>query len=137
MWASCFIFPLANRWKNSRTGEEGRHHVDESSLQKAFKKAVQYAGLTKRATCHTLRHSFATHLLDQGYDIRDAHILWRCGGAALRSGHGGEEQRGRSRLRLDLLAVGPWVLDSQPQRGKRDSPALDAGISFEGRGYPL
>ena len=55
-WRWQWAFPQENRWRNLRTGEEGRHHVDESILQKAFKQAVRKAGLVKRATCHTLRH---------------------------------------------------------------------------------
>ena len=55
-WRWQWAFPQENRWRNARTGEEGRHHVDESILQKAFKQAVRKAGLVKRATCHTLRH---------------------------------------------------------------------------------
>ena len=60
-WRWQWVFSQKKRWKNSRTGEEGRHHMDESLIQRAVKKAVSRAGLTKRATCHTslLRHPFA------------------------------------------------------------------------------
>jgi site-specific recombinase XerD len=69
------IFPQRKRWKNARTVEEGLHHVDLSLVQKAVKKAVVVAGMTKRATCHTFRHAFATHLLEDGDDIQTVREL--------------------------------------------------------------
>jgi integron integrase len=74
-WGWQWVFPQENRWTNVKTGEQGRHHIDESIIQKAVKSAVEKAGITKHATCHTFRHSFATHLLQNGYDIRTIQEL--------------------------------------------------------------
>ena len=63
-------FPQEKRWKNIRSGEEGRHHVHETILQRAVKEAAIKAGLVKRVRCRAFRHSFATHLLEAGYDTR-------------------------------------------------------------------
>jgi integrase len=73
-WGWQWIFPASSRWKEP-AGMERRHHLHESALQRAVKSAAGEAGLDKRVTCHTFRHSFATHLLERGHDIRTVQEL--------------------------------------------------------------
>lgn len=74
-WPWQYIFPSGSYSIDPRSGEERRHHIDEKLLQRAVKKAVQASGVAKLATPHTFRHSFATHLLQSGYDIRTVQEL--------------------------------------------------------------
>ena len=96
-WQS--LFPASRLAVDPRSGIERRYHLDESAVQRAVKEAVREVGIHKHAGCHSLRHSFATHLLEDGYDIRTiqellghadvkttiTHVLQRAGGRGVRN----------------------------------------------------
>src|SRR5439155_22629040 len=96
-----YLCPESRLAVDPRSGIERRHHLDESAVQRAVKEAIREVGIHKHAGCHSLRHSYATHLLEDGYDIRTiqellghadvkttmiyTHVLQRAGGRGVRS----------------------------------------------------
>jgi integron integrase len=74
-WYWQYVFPARHRSVDPRSGHEQRHHIAETALQKAVKRAIIASGVAKPGSCHTFRHSFATHMIEAGYDIRTVQEL--------------------------------------------------------------
>ncbi len=102
-WMWQYVFPSQRRSVDPRTGFEGRHHLDEGGLQCAMKSAVRRAAIEKPATCHTLRHAFATHLLESGSDIRTIAALAHPAHAAFAHSCASQEFLGHSDVSTTMI----------------------------------
>jgi integrase len=106
-WIWQYAFPSPKLSTDPRSGVTRRHHISTSAVQKALRKAVRLVGIEKRVTCHTLRHSFATHLLENGVDIRTVQDIL------------GHKDVNTTMIYTHVLKRGPFAvqspLDTKPQ----------------------
>jgi site-specific recombinase XerD len=123
-WAWQWVFP-ASRCHTTPAGLKRRHHLHETALQRAFSTAVIRAGITKGASCHTLRHSFATHLLEASYDIRTIQELMGHKDVATTMIYTHVLNRGGQHVRSPLDAIVAVL----PNVGSQPLPNWAAGLS--------
>ncbi|MBI1746168.1 MAG: integron integrase [Acidobacteria bacterium] len=113
-WAWPWVFPAAQHYTDRVTGEKRRHHLHQSVLQRAVRDAVVKATMPKPASCHTFRHSFATHLLEDGYDIRTVQELLGHRDVSTTMVYTHVLNRGGRGVRSPSDSLG-WVTEAQPR----------------------
>jgi integron integrase len=116
-WSWQWVFPATRAYVDPTTSERRRHHIHETALQRAVKRAVAKSGVSKLVSCHTFRHSFATHLLESGYDVRTIQKLL------------GHQDLRTTMVYTHVLQRGPLGVESPLDRARREHWAATLDLS--------